>query len=327
MKKWFFLCLFVSASVSPIAHAQTASLNSSAQAEALFQRGVTLYKEATTREEALNLWQDALTKGSGAAGFMLGQVYENRAINQPQQADSWYQKAIAAYEGAGQLNHAGALNNLGALYFENNGTTLTPEAARNKAADYYRRAAKLGNSEAQYNLALVLARQQATAETPDEWQMWFERAANNGLVRAQAQLGQLQQALAESPNSSLDARRSLRESSANWLRKAAEAGDANGQFYYGVALQKAWGVPRDLEAAVQWFERASAQNYAAAQLELGRCYAWGLGVTSSNEKAREYYILAKANGAKEAITLLNELKASLPASSTSKSSSKKATQK
>lgn len=53
------------------------------------------------------------------------------------------------------------------------------------------------------------------------------------------------------------------------LERRAEAGDADAQFELGSILDRADGVPRNLPAAVAWYQRAAAQGHAAARLALG----------------------------------------------------------
>ena len=53
------------------------------------------------------------------------------------------------------------------------------------------------------------------------------------------------------------------------LEQHAEAGDADAQFELGSILDRADGVPRNLPAAIAWYQRAAAQGHAAARLALG----------------------------------------------------------
>lgn len=53
------------------------------------------------------------------------------------------------------------------------------------------------------------------------------------------------------------------------LRQRAEAGDADAQFELGGIFDRADGVPRNLPAAVAWYERAALQGHAGARFALG----------------------------------------------------------
>ncbi|MCA9778338.1 MAG: sel1 repeat family protein, partial [Candidatus Eremiobacteraeota bacterium] len=51
----------------------------------------------------------------------------------------------------------------------------------------------------------------------------------------------------------------------DWFRKAAKAGDPDGQFFYGGALLYGEGVKQDREAALEWLERAASQGHLNAK--------------------------------------------------------------
>ena len=48
----------------------------------------------------------------------------------------------------------------------------------------------------------------------------------------------------------------------------------------------------------QWYAKAAAQGYAGAQINLGRLYEFGHGVTQDFVLAHKWYILGAANGDK-----------------------------
>ena len=55
------------------------------------------------------------------------------------------------------------------------------------------------------------------------------------------------------------------------------------------------GVPQDDEKARQWFEEAAAQGFADAQIALGGLYAFGHGVPRNYGRAYMWLILAAAH--------------------------------
>lgn len=63
-----------------------------------------------------------------------------------------------------------------------------------------------------------------------------------------------------------------------WFRKAADQGDAGGQFILGQMYSLAQGVPQNDAEAVKWYRLAADQGYAAAQYGLGLSYKNGEGV-------------------------------------------------
>ena len=42
-----------------------------------------------------------------------------------------------------------------------------------------------------------------------------------------------------------------------WARRAADAGNAVGEYNVGVLLYNGWGVPQDKRAAASWFARVA----------------------------------------------------------------------
>jgi localization factor PodJL len=80
------------------------------------------------------------------------------------------------------------------------------------------------------------------------------------------------------------------------LRAAAAKGDAAAEFEIATRLADGRGVPRDLTAAAEWFERAAKQGLAPAQVRLGSLYEKGLGVKKDIETARRHYQSAAEAG-------------------------------
>ena len=64
------------------------------------------------------------------------------------------------------------------------------------------------------------------------------------------------------------ARRSTFGDAMSWYADAAESGDANAQFLYGLRLEKGLEVGADPDDAEAWFRRAAAQGHAEAQFKL-----------------------------------------------------------
>ncbi|HCN07703.1 MAG TPA: hypothetical protein DIT01_07195, partial [Lentisphaeria bacterium] len=62
-----------------------------------------------------------------------------------------------------------------------------------------------------------------------------------------------------------------------WCRKAAEQGDAAAQLNLGKMYATGLGVPEDDAEAFKWFRKAAEQGYADAQYHLGLMYANGEG--------------------------------------------------
>lgn len=77
-----------------------------------------------------------------------------------------------------------------------------------------------------------------------------------------------------------------------WYSKAAELGDAEGQFKVGKCYYKGSGVTEDKRKAVYWFKKSAQQNFAEASEILGECYRYAYGVDKNIKEAIKWYEIA-----------------------------------
>jgi len=73
------------------------------------------------------------------------------------------------------------------------------------------------------------------------------------------------------------------------VRPKAEAGDPEAQTILASAYRDGLGVTNDNTAALQWFQKAAAQNYAPAQYSLGMIFNHGRGVEKSVSEAVRWF--------------------------------------
>jgi hypothetical protein len=92
-----------------------------------------------------------------------------------------------------------------------------------------------------------------------------------------------------------------------WYRKAAEQGDARGQFNLGWMYANGRGVNKDAAEAVRWYRKGAEQGYAKAQFNLGVAYANGEGVAKDEAEAVRWYRKAAEQGHAGAQAALKEL--------------------
>ena len=164
-------------------------------------------------------------------------------------------------------------------------------------------------------------------QDPQKAEKWFRKAAEQGHVKAQLQLGKTY------------VERDVSES-LKWYQKAAEQGDTEAQFWlgkcyyegngvkqddyetvkwYGKALKKSeaevlyWlglrcyrgrDVKRNYLEAVKWFTKSAEQGNADAQYILGNCYFEGKGVEEDLPAAVKWYLKAAEQGNAEAQCML-----------------------
>jgi TPR repeat protein len=86
-----------------------------------------------------------------------------------------------------------------------------------------------------------------------------------------------------------------KEQEVYWYTKAAEQGHAKGQCNLGYCYETGEGVKEDKEQSVYWYTKAAEQDYAQAQFNLGTYYN-GEGVKQDQAKAFYWYTKAAEQG-------------------------------
>ena len=81
------------------------------------------------------------------------------------------------------------------------------------------------------------------------------------------------------------------------LQKAARAGQPAAQFFLGVNYQYGQnGLPKDAKQAFALYKAAADQGITAAQLNVGRMYIDGNGVSKNEALGRQYFEKAASHG-------------------------------
>ncbi|MFZ7275211.1 tetratricopeptide repeat protein [Avibacterium avium] len=107
---------------------------------------------------------------------------------------------------------------------------------------------------------------------------WYQKAAEQGLAKAQFNLGHMYY---NGQGVKQDYFQAFK-----WTQKAAEQGDAKAQYSLGYLYDKGRGVKQDDFQAVKWYQKAAEQGYADAQTNLGVRYALGKGVKLDRNLAK-----------------------------------------
>jgi TPR repeat protein len=76
-------------------------------------------------------------------------------------------------------------------------------------------------------------------------------------------------------------------------RKFAEQGVADAQVMMGVLYETGLGVPKNIEEAIAWYQKAAAQEHPTAWSNLGTIYLLGLHGQPDKEEAARCYGRAK----------------------------------
>lgn len=97
--------------------------------------------------------------------------------------------------------------------------------------------------------------------------------------------------------------------SMNFIRSAADSGDADAQFILGRAYHLGVGVSTDYGLAHYWYTKSAEQQNAAAECNLGYMYRSGKGVARDRSNARYWFSRAAQHGDTDAQSMIaNEYK-------------------
>jgi TPR repeat protein len=96
-----------------------------------------------------------------------------------------------------------------------------------------------------------------------------------------------------------------------WFWRAAEQGDAEGQYQLAYMYTYGFGIPEGEPdpggKAVEWFTRAAEQGHAEAQFNLGLLLLAGSGVERDEETGLRWIETAAANGSEGARRFTGEI--------------------
>jgi localization factor PodJL len=91
------------------------------------------------------------------------------------------------------------------------------------------------------------------------------------------------------------------------LRAALAQGDPSAEYELALRYAEGRGVPRSLQEAARWFDRAAKSGLVPAQFRLGTIYEKGHGVKKDIEAARQLYVSAAEKGNAKAMHNLGAL--------------------
>ena len=242
--------------------------------------------------------------------------------------DASVSEAVKYYRMAAESGNASAQYNLGACYQHGRGVDVDMKAA----VSWYRNAAGQGDVDAQTALGDCYRDGSGVAKSITEALRWYTKAGDAGHARALANAGIC-----------LVKSREFRKAVKN-LRKAADAGDALGQYHLALCLENGDGVwrkdkkksfelvtksaeqgyaeaqaslahqyslghgtERNLEKSIFWARKAALQGHAAAQHSLGYAYEFGEGAERNEGEALKWYRRAAAQGHGDAREKVEEL--------------------
>ena len=208
--------------------------------------------ERQGNRDAVDWYLKAAAQGEAQAQFALGRIYCAGQSVAPDflRGMGWYMKAA-------EQGHDLALVTLG---------NLLAGDLQHVAVHCFAQAAGHGAAQAQYLLGQQYAQGRGVAQHAQRAFMWFEKAAAQRHPPAESALG-----LAYLNGEGTEKNSKL---AFYWLQKAAVQGDAVAQWHLsGLFANGCDGQARDMTQALDWCQRAAEQGLVAAQTNLGVLYA------------------------------------------------------
>jgi len=154
-----------------------------------------------------------------------------------------------------------------------------------EAEKWYRKAAKLGHTDAHYALGVIHQQKDAT-----EAVKWFRLAAEQGHVNSQLSLS-----LHYSQGAGVDKNN---EESARWVRKAAEQGNARAMSVLSAKYYLGSGVPKDDAEGARWEKLAAENGDGWIQIEYAKHLISGFGMPKDVPEGIKWLKRAAANDRK-----------------------------
>ena len=244
---------------------------------------------STNRSEALRLFRKSADKGYLSAQRQLGFIYLE---------EKEYSNAMKYGKMAAEQGDADSQNNVGWMYENGFGIGTNQELA----ISWYERAAAQGNTTARINLRdiynNVAALRDINKISDAKAEEYFRKAINLGNETAKLNLG------------SFYFNQERYNDAFPLLLAAAEAGNANDLNTIGYMYANGYGIAKDINKALTYYEKAIAGGNSLATSNAEVLYAiagYDYLIDGNYAKAEEYYRKAIAYGNEGAKQILQEI--------------------
>lgn len=190
-----------------------------------------------------------------------------------------YQSAFNWYEKAAKKNHQPAQHMTALCYLYGIGTVQDWR----KAWDYADKAIKKGFGPSYWIKAQVF-KEGYMSNISNGYLTNLTNAANSGYAKAMSELGALylkgSDEYSVKPNA---------ETGYNWVKRAADEDDAEGQYYLALCYDAGVGVREDHDKYLEYVGKSAQQGYAAAQAAAGYAFLTGDSVDVDYSAAYDYF--------------------------------------
>ncbi|OUS36860.1 hypothetical protein A9R00_11340 [Oleispira antarctica] len=180
--------------------------------------------------------------------------------------DKNYKIAFKWFKKAADLGDSDAQFNLGVIYTSGKGV----QQDYKEALYWYKKSADQGHVDAQFNLGIKYEfGEEGFQKNMKQAIYWYQKAADQGNAEAESKLGFL---FERGEGVQQDYKEAL-----YWYKKSADQGNSGGQFNLGLGYSQGRFVKKDTKQAFYWLQKAADQGLARAQFHLGLLYAWERG--------------------------------------------------
>ncbi len=243
-------------------------LAAGAEANRLFERGLSLWNQENYREAVQCLAQSLRHNSNHAASlFYVGLAYYQGA-GIPKKD---YIQATICWRKAAVQGNPEAQNNLGQCYEQGLGLRRDYQ----EAAFWFGKAAEQGHATAQFNLGVMYEFGRGLAQDFAQAAAWYEKSAEQGCAVAQYNLGGIFRLGRGVPQDYARA--------AQWYRRAADQHHAIAEFNLAVMYELGQGVQTSLRHAAFWYHRAAEHGEESAR----QCFVDVLKKLQKYERERD----------------------------------------
>lgn len=232
-------------------------------------------------EQALQLYNRSANQGNPYADYELAKMYRDGIGTEKNtaQADVHFIRAFDGFFDLEVKSHNDKLQyRLGQMLHTGTGTEKNDTAA----ADYWERAAKLGNVNAQYALGKLWL--ENGSGNPEQAVAWITKAADAGNAAAQYALGKLYR----------DGEYVQRDiaNAVALFTQSAEQKNEYAAYQLGRLYLVGEDIPKDMAAAVKWLTFSADLGNPYAQYALAKLYLAGEDIPQDIARAAELFIRA-----------------------------------
>ena len=194
-----------------------------------------------------------------------------------------YKKAFSFAQKSADQGDVDGMRRLGICYRFGNGTRRNIP----QAIEYFKRAIEQNDVRSMVCLGDIRHYDEGFKNMSEAVGL-YKRAAKLGDGKAMSELGCCYFVGFESYHNGAEETPDYK-TAVSWFRKAADAGNAEGQLSLGYCYENGLGVAKNPHDAFKWYKLAADQGNPVAQCNVGNCYVNGWSVTVDKSQAFKYY--------------------------------------